>query len=985
MLPWVVAAAALVVYLLTLNHWVSMSNLASVATASGWNWQPQVFGPLCWLLTYPFRWLPAHLVPLALNLFSAVCAALTLALLARSVALLPHDRTEAQRSREKGAFSLLSIRSAWAPPVMAAMVCGLQLTFWEKATAASGGNSPVPSNQMLDLLLFAYVIRCLLEFRIDERDSWLTRAALVCGLGMTNDWAMVGFFPVFVIALVWIKRLGFFNIGFLGRMCLWGLAGLSLFLLLPLFQSLADISRVPFWSALKFNLALEKNVLAALAFNKRALFSGDNPLWVLGLFSVLPLLVISIRWPSYFGDPSKLGVALTTLIIHLFQAVLLAVCLWTALDPQFSPRHHLVLDSYGVPGLTLYYLGALSVGYFIGYFLLVFGTSPLPRRPQSDLAGLANAVVSGLTWLLLVLTPVALISRNLPSIRITNGPMLKRYAALMMQSLPAKGVVVLSDSPRQLAIAESAAAQSGNESDILFLDTGSLKFPDYLRHLKRRYGQRWPISPAKDDKQTLDDMQILALAYDLSTNHAIYYLHPTFGYFLETFYFEPHGQVYQLKHYATNEILVPPLSKELLAENERFWAKADDELISPIMRAIAEKPPGREPGLMDRFMKLAHLKEEPNALALELGLYYSRQLDYWGVQLQRNGVLPEASAHFSRALDLNPDNVVADVNYTCNRQLQSSHRDKAQLSKAIQDEFGKYRNWNQVLNVNGPFDEPDFCYQQALVMAGGHNYRQAAQEFTRVKTLAPENFPARLRLAELYLISQRPELSVREIEEIHAQTNLVGLNPTNQIEWAGIEISAYIAAKKMPQAEASARASLAKYPNDTNLLASITQVYMDHGCFSNALDLIEKEIKLMPDQPGVLVNKGFSLIQLKNYDQAIPPLQHAVALQTNNYLGVLNLAIAELLSDRLNEAQTHYELLQKAYPTFYMTYYGLEEIAYRKKDTNTAIQSCLLYLTNAPPNTEECKFMKARLEELQHPGATNRPPALPPGAATAVK
>src|SRR5437660_378178 len=165
MLPWWIAAGALVVYVVTLNHWVTFNSLPITAALSGWNWQPELNQPLFWLLTYPLRWLPANMIPLGVNLFSAVCAVLTLALLARSVALLPHDRTEEQRIRERGPNALLSVRSAWLPPLLAAIVCGFQLTFWENATAASG--------EILNLLLFAYVIRCLLEFRIDGRDSWL--------------------------------------------------------------------------------------------------------------------------------------------------------------------------------------------------------------------------------------------------------------------------------------------------------------------------------------------------------------------------------------------------------------------------------------------------------------------------------------------------------------------------------------------------------------------------------------------------------------------------------------------------------------------------------------------------------------------------------------------------------------------------------------------------------------------------------------------
>ncbi len=85
---------------------IACSIINSVAKISGWTWQPEVLGPVTFLVTYPLRWLPATAIPLALNLFSAVCAALALGLLARSVALLPHDRTDAQRQREGSAFSL---------------------------------------------------------------------------------------------------------------------------------------------------------------------------------------------------------------------------------------------------------------------------------------------------------------------------------------------------------------------------------------------------------------------------------------------------------------------------------------------------------------------------------------------------------------------------------------------------------------------------------------------------------------------------------------------------------------------------------------------------------------------------------------------------------------------------------------------------------------------------------------------------------------
>jgi len=48
--PWLAGAGALVVYLLTLNHWLSGGNLLLVAKASGWVWQPELYEPLLWLV-----------------------------------------------------------------------------------------------------------------------------------------------------------------------------------------------------------------------------------------------------------------------------------------------------------------------------------------------------------------------------------------------------------------------------------------------------------------------------------------------------------------------------------------------------------------------------------------------------------------------------------------------------------------------------------------------------------------------------------------------------------------------------------------------------------------------------------------------------------------------------------------------------------------------------------------------------------------------
>ena len=175
-LPWLLAAILLVIYLFTLNHWVSTLNLPLIARTCGWIWQPELSNPLVYLIILPFHALPAAAVPLALNIASALCGALVLCLLARTVALLPQDRTEAQRKREGNVFAFLTNKSSWLPPVLAVAVCGLQFTFWEHATNFTG--------ESFELLWFAIVLWQLLEYRLDEKEWRLYFSAFLYGAGV---------------------------------------------------------------------------------------------------------------------------------------------------------------------------------------------------------------------------------------------------------------------------------------------------------------------------------------------------------------------------------------------------------------------------------------------------------------------------------------------------------------------------------------------------------------------------------------------------------------------------------------------------------------------------------------------------------------------------------------------------------------------------------------------------------------------------------
>ena len=948
-LPWLVAGAALAVYLLTLNHWISFQNMPEVAKASGLSWQSELFGPAYHAAIYPLHWLPTRWIPLGLNLFAAVCGALTVGLLARSVALLPQDRTHEQRERETSAASLLTVPLAWLPPVLAALVCGLQLTFWEDST----NGTP----EIFNLLLLAYVVRVLLEYRLDGRETWLLRAALVYGMSMTDDWLALGLFPAFLTAVIWLRGLSFFNLQFLGRMILFGLLGLSLYLLLPLVANLSQYDPVTFWQALKIDLLAQKYMI--LVFPKKVLL-------LMSLTSLLPVLLISFRWASYFGDNSKLGVALATGIFHLVHGFFLAVCLWVTLDPPFSPRNFVPKTSgMNLPFLPFYYLSSLSIGYFGGYFLLVFRRVAARNRRPSKINVYLDRFATGIVVALAVAVPAILIFKNFPQIRNMNGSLLRDFARLSVEGLPKSGAL-LADDPRHSFLIRSWLIKTGRDQDFVIADTYALASPGYSRYLRATYGEKWPVNPDAKRELAYDSAAIIDLMQQLAKRAELYYLHPSFGGYFEYFYLEPHGLVYRLRNYVPGMLVPPPLPPLVVAENEAFWARAESETLPAILAFTKPRDPQRKLAWLDKFEEALHLSQDQCAEAVAAGALYSRPLTHWGKEIQKTGDLEKGAAHFALARDLNADNVVARINLLFNKTFRAGGQNTVEMPKNVQDFFGeKDRTWEQVLGKYGPFEQPDLTYSQGFAFLQARFYRQAAEAFERVQAFAPDDLQSRLCLGQLNLLATKPDRTIQLLQVIHENPDRFKLSSSNRTDILCLEARAIYLKGEPDRAEALLESAAAAAPDDSYLLAKITGVYSDRGAYSNALANIIRQLKLDPKNTDVLLNKGAITIYLNAFPEAIATMTELLTLQTNKPEALLNRGIAYLRSDQLDSAREDYETLQRQFPMVPQVYYGLGEIAYRRKETNAAIQHYESYLSNSIPGNAESKFIEERLKELK--------------------
>ena len=967
-LPWLLGAGMLLVYLLTLNHWVNLLNLGQVASVSGWTWQPQLTGPLLFLVKLPFQLLPAAGIPIVLNVFSAVCAALVLVILARSIAILPHDRTETERQRERSDFSFLTGNLAIYPPILAVALLGLQFVFWENATSFTGQN--------FDLLIFAAIIWQLLEYRLDEAPGRLYLTAFLYGAGIAEHWAFVAYAPLFLTAIIWLRKLDFFNLQFLARMTWSGLLGVLLLFLLPLHTFLFGQYHLNLWDALRPALSADWSVIASVS---------NNTIWhqlaLVSVATLLPLLVMSIRWSSNFGDSSHAGTTLVNYLFYFIQGIFFTVSVWVMFDTPISPRK-LALDIYpffSASGLSLYYLAALSVGYFCGYYLLVFGKDPVRTRRNNrpdpalpkELQWLCPVIVGG-TFTCAALSIGLLFYKNAPVVQAINDNTLLQYARSTTQNLPVGGAILLADidaaynQPVHDYIIQALLAREGRLKNYPVVNTDALKYSLYHDYLHHRFPDAWPLFLKEKQPVVINQVGLLSMVNLLAKSNTVCYLNPSFGYYFESFYQEPHGLYYTMKWLPTETLLPPPLSQGLIAENEKFWTETTESVSHAIAKAVTPPNSYRHKNFGDWVLWHLHAATEVNPNAIYVGTIYSRGLDYWGVQLQRAGMLDAAVTNFIAAQNLNPENVVAGINLEFNRKLRTGAIPPVDLSRVSPDQFGQARNWAEVIGAFGPFDEISFTFEDGLIMATENGlFRQAVTPFTRVRQLAPNYLDARLQLAQIYVFNRLPD---RALEALHDPMTSPDRFSLTEESTTGVNILAalaYFQKNENDRGIALLEGEIHRHPNDDTLLATSVQACMVHGLYTNALAIINHKLKQTPDDPKWVFARGLAELQTSDYSSAITTLTRVLELQTNNPTALFNRALAYLDSGNLSAARADYSRLQSTYTNSAPVAYGLGEIAWRQHDSAEAVRNYEVYLANANTNTAEATNVIARLRELK--------------------
>jgi len=242
--------------------------------------------------------------------------------------------------------------------------------------------------------------------------------------------------------------------------------------------------------------------------------------------------------------------------------------------------------------------------------------------------------------------------------------------------------------------------------------------------------------------------------------------------------------------------------------------------------------------------------------------------------------------------------------------------------------------------------------------------RQSAIQFTRVRQLAPDNLATRLFLAQIYLFYRQPDLGLEALHDPLVQPARFALTEYNSTELNILAASAYFQKNENALGIELIETEVRRHPDDDTLLTAAAQSFFMRGFYTNALHIVDRKLAQSPDDTQWLFGKGYASLQIGAYNQAIAAFNHLLEIQTNDPTTLFNRALAYLDSDKLELARADYHQLQSTYTNSFQVAYGLAEIAWRKHETNEAIQNYQIYLANAPTNSAEFQTVRQRLTQL---------------------
>lgn len=915
-LPWILGAIFFVIYILTLNRWVSLDSLAVLAPIVGWDfWGLRMNSPLFRLVTSPCQLLSPASSILFISVLNAVLASFSLVWLARAVMLLPQDRCTDQRVRNDDPDGLYVSKLSWIPPLLAVCSLGFMFAFWEDATGA------FPS--IINIFFLSYIVRNTLEHRLDGENFWIYRAAAVYSIALVNNWVMILLLPFWIGSLIWINGTNLLRYSTLiVRSFLCFLPGLLFFLYTPAIEYIEGRSDLGFFNLLAMSLKQHASSVTSIP---------PYILFIFSTFSIIPLILLSIKWDQSRSSGGNAGIntAMTRISVRLMNLFFFLYAGAVAFELPVCPSHL----TPGFEGLEFHYIAALVLGFASGYLLIVFHEPVTERRQKrfkvSDFMNLIRPVIFVFVLICGVAMLGGLIYKNYPQIQANNSNTLYDLGCNLLDDIQKidkdKPVTLLSDDPTCIYLVRATMARKGVQDPYIFVDTRFLSYPWYHRRMAKFYPERWKNYFAEATEiGYLDNSNISQWLMLYAKQEHTYYLHPSFGYFFEACKPTLTGLLTKMTPYQDDDVSLWVFSPEEKEAALNYW-KSEQAVLDKIPRLPEEK-----------------LKHGNNAF---VAAFYSRMLNNYAVELAKANDRTDAIQFCEEALSLYPRNLAAYMNKHYYQTGLTTFDDDS--LHRYEELFNSYNSsWETVTRFCGKTDLPDPLFKMGTLFSQNYQWRQAYQCFLRVQQYEPNQIQNMTALAYVDSMIGESDRALKLIREAKAYWKQSGKSNSDIISLDTQEAACLLSTGKTDEALALLNEARKNNPQDQRILNMLSRAYIENGNYQEALTLIDRILTSAPDNFDNLYRKAICLLGLDRANDALNILDN---LLRKNPLdnGIISLRITALLKlKRFDEACAVYEGMLRKDKDDVSAMIGLGKVAEEAGDPDEALKQYERALSN---------------------------------------
>jgi len=206
--------------------------------------------------------------------------------------------------------------------------------------------------------------------------------------------------------------------------------------------------------------------------------------------------------------------------------------------------------------------------------------------------------------------------------------------------------------------------------------------------------------------------------------------------------------------------------------------------------------------------------------------------------------------------------------------------------------------------------DPEPLYYMGLISITQGRAKEAIAYLKRATEVSPQYIPAQIKLAELMVLSQRPDLR----KEAAARARAILEQHPDNADALALLASIQSQAGDLESAEGELREALSHNPGRLEVSTGLASLELSHGNWSAAESILKRAIAAAPHSPDPVAALGeLYLLQHREAD-ARAEFQRALQIDPHHVPTLLHLAQIAIVEGRPQEAEGIYRRLSQQQP-----------------------------------------------------------------------